>query len=155
MDSFCKVCSPLNENEFYIYLTIVVLFIIIGSSYLFSNDEINNLSFVLILWVVINLIFLIFFYGFTKIKRIQNGPIISKLVNIVFFIMLILHLIWAIEIKKMNKNDLNIPIIIIIIIAIGISTISYLNRNLLVFGLSVLYIILWLYIIYAYSLIET
>lgn len=152
MSNFCDACRPINDKKFYIYLTIVVLIIIIGSSYIFSNEEIKNITWVLILWILVNLVYLIMFYSFMKIQRLNQSLVTIYLTNFLFIILLILQLIWAIEIKKMNKHDLNIPIIIIMIISIGIGAIAYNNRSMITFCSSIIYVMLWLYIIYAYSL---
>ena len=92
------------------------------------------------------------FTSFMRIRKLNKNLFIIYFMNILFIIMLILQLLWAIEIKKMNKYDLNIPIIVIIIISIGIASISYINYDKFTFCFASVYIFLWLYIIYTYSI---
>lgn len=149
MNRTCKVCSIFNDKKFYIYLTIVTIVTIIGCSYLLSDPK-NG--FPTLLWLFINLMFLLFVYNFEKINVIKNARSLY-FIRFTFGIVILLQLIWAIEFNKMKKMDLNIPIIMIIIIAISYCAISYNNHQKLAVIFSLIYILLWFFILFYFSVL--
>lgn len=146
----CKMCDVLNDKIFYVYLTLIVIVIIIGCSYLMLKEQ-NN--FVCLLWVIANLIFLLFIYYFEKINIIKNSKYLY-FIRFTFLIIIILQLIWAIEFNKSKKIDLNIPIILIIIISVGYCAISYRNKQKWALIYSFIYTLIWIYIIIYYSILN-
>jgi len=150
MNKACKVCHIFNDKKFYIYLTIITIVTIIGSSYLLGDSK-NN--FAALLWLVINFMFLLFIYYFEKINVIKNSSLLY-FIRFTFAIIIILQLIWAVELNKMKKMDLNIPIIMIIIISIAYCAISYNNRQKPAVVYSLVYILLWFFIIFYFSILK-
>lgn len=143
-----SICCTLNNKRFCIYLLFVCIATIIGLSFIMTKE--NSCFFASIIWVLINIIYLLMIFNFQNVIEKFNSIHLYYIMIFIFIFIIILQLVWASEVGRKNENNLNIPVFMIIIISVGICALSFYHNECSAFIYSLIYISIWFYIVFKY-----
>ncbi len=133
------IASNNKDRLFWIYLLITLFFTIMGIIYILSVN-IEFLSVMAVLWLFSNVLLFLVIYRIVTCEQCDNSLPLTIFVNILFFIILILSVLWTVELTSNNLLS-SMSGILIIICGLALSVIS--STDFYKFWITVIYNLMW------------